>query len=620
MTNGARPAASDCIATRRQGQCVMCASRKTRRRAPRISGRSGSAKRTAIARLASTARPRDDIEESLASNPAASPISALTLDPLHEKLASRAVLAAFAFTAIFFTGQFPPFANPNELSRLEAVYAAGELGTLSIDGAIPVLGDHEDKSVSSGRFYSNKAPGPGVRGLSRSTGCCAPSSRAARRRRTPIFVWLRLLTVSLALRRSRWRGSSARARDVRRRAPLVGFAVAFGTPFLFYARSFFATPGTAALLFLAWDLLPAARGARRDAARRGAARRRRVARRLGRHLRVHGRAARCCVLAFATRSARRLAAFRRGRRRAARAARSPTTRSCFGSPLVLSSAREAYGQYSALAREGPLRVRLAEPDRRGRYLVIRRAACCSSRRFWRLVVAGLRALVPSGRRPAGGPRLPRRRSSGFFVLPLRLPELARRLGARQPVPAPRALLRRARAAARARDAALARALRDRRDLRGDGARAADGVLAALPARHAVAAGHRIALVPRARLGRAEPPLGLRALLSLLLPAAAVGRRGGLCLRAAAPLAPPSAVGLARRCCSSSSARGATEPSLLRAALAGGDLRGVLGQRPDARSSRASSHEAATPEDSAGAAGAGAVRAARRGRTPRRRRG
>ena len=43
--------------------------------------------------------------------------------------------------AIFFTGQFPPFANPNELSRLEAVYAAGELGTLSIDGAIPVLGD-----------------------------------------------------------------------------------------------------------------------------------------------------------------------------------------------------------------------------------------------------------------------------------------------------------------------------------------------------------------------------------------------------------------------------------------------------------------------------------------------
>src|SRR5512136_3122525 len=124
----------------------MCASRKTRRRVPKISGRSGSAKRTAIARLASTARPREDIEESLASNPIPLRTSALRLGSLHEKLASRAVLAAFAFTAVFFSGQFPPFANPNELSRLEAVYAAGELGTLSIDGAIPVLGDHEDKS------------------------------------------------------------------------------------------------------------------------------------------------------------------------------------------------------------------------------------------------------------------------------------------------------------------------------------------------------------------------------------------------------------------------------------------------------------------------------------------
>src|SRR5262252_5408591 len=73
--------------------------------------------------------------------------------------ARRVVLVGFALVTVWFTGSFPPFANPNELSRLETVYAVVEQGTFRIDEAIRVLGDHEDKAVAGGHVYSNKAPG-----------------------------------------------------------------------------------------------------------------------------------------------------------------------------------------------------------------------------------------------------------------------------------------------------------------------------------------------------------------------------------------------------------------------------------------------------------------------------
>jgi hypothetical protein len=73
--------------------------------------------------------------------------------------AQRSILAAFGLLAVFFSGVFPPFSNPNELSRFETVVAAVEHGTFAIDAVIPVLGDHEDKAASGGRLYSNKAPG-----------------------------------------------------------------------------------------------------------------------------------------------------------------------------------------------------------------------------------------------------------------------------------------------------------------------------------------------------------------------------------------------------------------------------------------------------------------------------
>src|SRR5512141_1019914 len=113
-----------------------------------------------------------------------------------ERRAGLSVLAAFAAISVLFTGLFPVFQNPNETSRFEAVYAFVETGTFSIDGAIPLFGDHEDKSLSGGRFYSNKAPGlifaavPVYRALR----LFLPAPRSAF---DPIFVLTRICTVTL---------------------------------------------------------------------------------------------------------------------------------------------------------------------------------------------------------------------------------------------------------------------------------------------------------------------------------------------------------------------------------------------------------------------------------------
>src|SRR5262249_5092633 len=68
-------------------------------------------------------------------------------------------LAAFALTAVCLPGFFPPANNPNELSRIQAIVAFVDQGTFSIDRMLARYGDHEDKSVFGGRYYSNKAPG-----------------------------------------------------------------------------------------------------------------------------------------------------------------------------------------------------------------------------------------------------------------------------------------------------------------------------------------------------------------------------------------------------------------------------------------------------------------------------
>ncbi|HSP99189.1 MAG TPA: hypothetical protein VL049_18360, partial [Candidatus Dormibacteraeota bacterium] len=181
--------------------------------------------------------------------------------------ARRAVVFAFAFTAAFFTGVILPRANPNELSRIEAVVSFVENGTFSIDGTIASLGDHEDKASSGGRFYSNKAPGLILAMI---------PPYAALRLLFPlpgsgtawIFVLVRLATVTLASLCALTR-LGERLADTRERAetaPLVLFAVAFGTPFLFYARSLFSHAWSASLLFLSWDALRRGESAGNDRA------------------------------------------------------------------------------------------------------------------------------------------------------------------------------------------------------------------------------------------------------------------------------------------------------------------------------------------------------------------
>jgi hypothetical protein len=276
----------------------------------------------------------------------------LTLDsePSAERRAGVAAVAGFAVLTLYFTGLFPPFANPNELSRLEMVFALVEQGTFRIDGAIPVLGDHEDKALSGGHFYSNKAPGLAFAAI--------PVYRVLRvffpPPRSPsdaVFVLLRILTVSVlcvvALARFAARLASAKG------SALLVFALAFGTPLLFYGRSFFGHAWTAALLFLAWDLA-------RKREERGPAG--------GAGLLAAGAGLLCGWAAISEYTAAPLAiliALRvaaRGSWRTlalfAAGAAVPLLlllsydASCFGSPWVLSSAREAHRSYSELAAKG----------------------------------------------------------------------------------------------------------------------------------------------------------------------------------------------------------------------------------------------------------------------------
>jgi hypothetical protein len=276
----------------------------------------------------------------------------------------QAVVLVFAFTSIYFTGVILPRANPNELSRIEATVAIVDEGTLSIDGAIARLGDHEDKASGDGRFYSNKAPGL--------TLAWVPLYAALRLLFPPpdsgtawMFVILRLATVTAlslyALVRLGQRLAEMRAgADT---AALVVFAVSFGTPFLFYARSLFSHAWAASLLFLAWDALRRGESADNERAR-------------DTWSFVCGLLAGCAAISefptvpVAVALAIRAAA---GRRRAVLfvglGALGPLmilaayNAACFGSPFTLPSAREAAPQYAALVRRGLFGIELPTPRR-----------------------------------------------------------------------------------------------------------------------------------------------------------------------------------------------------------------------------------------------------------------
>ena len=277
--------------------------------------------------------------------------------PSPARLACAAVVGAFAFFCVWFTGFYPPFSNPNELSRFETVVAFVETGSFAIDSQLATLGDHEDKASAGGRFYSNKAPGLAfaaipVYRLLRLV-LPAPESPTA-----PIFMLLRLFTVSLAcvLALARFANRILLHRDGAPVAPIVTFAVAFGTPFLYYARSFFGHAWTAALLFLAWDVLTAGEDGAGSSHRRGS--RMALAGFLAGWALISEYTVAPVVLAFAIRAA----AGARGRAAVrffsfAVGAALPIglllayQAACFGSPFLPSYAREAYPAYAELARK-----------------------------------------------------------------------------------------------------------------------------------------------------------------------------------------------------------------------------------------------------------------------------
>ena len=166
------------------------------------------------------------------------------------------VVGAFSILTIYFTGVFPK-ANPNDLSRFEMVVAMGEWRTVSIDRAIALLGDHEDKAASGGLFYSNKAPGLAFAALPIYLALRLVLPLPASGTSGLLYYGVRLLTVSLAsilalYLLARRIAAEAGEESV---APLVVLAVGFGTPMLFYARSFWSHAWVASLLFFAWELL-----------------------------------------------------------------------------------------------------------------------------------------------------------------------------------------------------------------------------------------------------------------------------------------------------------------------------------------------------------------------------
>ena len=263
----------------------------------------------------------------------------------------RLLLAVFAFTAIYFTELFPPANNPNELSRFEAVVAFVDHGTFAIDVPLRKYGDHEDKAVYAGHTYSNKAPGLIFAGVAvyRLLRFFAPPPSDSW---APLFVLMRLLTVSLVSVVALARFQRRMARDpFGDRAGAVAMAVALGTPFLFYARSFFSHAWTAALVFLAWDAVVSS-----EANARGAGGRMFLAGLLASLAAISEYTAAPIFILLAARVLwgwrfRGFAVFCLGAIPFV-ALLLLYNAACFGSPWSLSSAHEGARQYAELARRG----------------------------------------------------------------------------------------------------------------------------------------------------------------------------------------------------------------------------------------------------------------------------
>lgn len=312
-----------------------------------------------------------------------------------DRRAARTVLIAFAALEIVFSGIFPGFANPNELSRVEAVYAFVEDGTFRIDRAVERFGSHDDMALSNGHFYSNKAPGLTFAAIPvyRLLRCVFPPPRTPF---DPIWVLLRILVVTSACvgALARFLG---RLTSRQRPAPaLVAAALAFGTPFVLYSRSFFSHAWTAALILFALDAIGRAEAAgtrRRDGALLG------FAGFLAGWAAISEYPLALVAGLLFVRAVARPAAGKRSRRLGRAAAFAggiaiplglllAYNAACFGSPFVLSSAREALPQYASLAHRGLFGFGFPRPIVALAYLLHPARGLLLFSPFWLWIVSG----------------------------------------------------------------------------------------------------------------------------------------------------------------------------------------------------------------------------------------
>jgi hypothetical protein len=280
------------------------------------------------------------------------------------------VTLGFGFLSIYFTGIFPPFTNPNELSRFQTAVAIVEHGTFAIDAPLRDLGDHEDKAISGGRHYSNKAPGLAFAALPayRLLRLFLPAPRSGAM--NLLFCLVRILTVSTVCTLALWRfGRRLEEGPAGNTAALVSFTVAFGTPYLFYARTLFGHAWVAALLLLAWDRV---KGTGAPMPGRRAA------------LRLAGAGLLAGWALITEYTVAPIVFFLALRATAGRSWKSllPFTAGaalpvglllayqaiCFGSPFLPSYAREAYPAYAELARRKFFGLELPSPEIALRYL------------------------------------------------------------------------------------------------------------------------------------------------------------------------------------------------------------------------------------------------------------
>lgn len=310
--------------------------------------------------------------------------------------AGAAVLIALAIPAVLYTGQFPPLYNANEMSRLASVSAFVETGSFRLDDPALRFGLVEDLSRSDGHLYSNKAPGLTLAAIPvyRALRMFFPRPRSGD---AAIFHFLRLIVVTpiclVAVARflSRLRRSGVPG------SALVAAAVSLGTPFLFYSRSFFSHAWTASLLFLALDRIRAGEAAS-------------TWRRVGLLLWAAGLLAGWAAISeypaalvaalLWVRSASRRAWGRAGFFGLGLvmpfALLLAYDAVCFGSPFVLSSAREAVPAYSELARRGLFGFGLPSPSIAAAYLLHPARGLLLFSPFWLWAAAGFMKWWRSG--------------------------------------------------------------------------------------------------------------------------------------------------------------------------------------------------------------------------------